>query len=40
LNLNSLFIPRDVRSAAPATVAKFATAASRHSALIIFEAIH
>ena len=38
--LNSLFIPRDVHlSAAPAVVAKFATASSR-SAVLIFEAIH
>jgi hypothetical protein len=38
--LNSLFIMRDARlSAAPAIVARFATAPSR-SAVLIFEAIH
>jgi hypothetical protein len=41
LNLNSLFILRDTRlSAAPAVVARFATALSRQSAVLISEAIH
>jgi hypothetical protein len=41
LNLNSVFTLRDVRlPAAPAVVARFATAPSRPSALLIFEAIH